>query len=137
MADTAWGALVPVDGDLIAVTFQNNASGPTLSGWIWMYADGLSMLGATQATVGWSLETTRLPNPTHAGGGPGVVSQATPYVLGVGDTLPRVDPGLTTSNGSQTNQGVNQWVVAATDNAATVLPIACQITYAPLYLEPR
>jgi hypothetical protein len=102
-----------------------------------MYADGLSILGAAQATVGWSLETTRLPNPAHAGGGPGVVSQATPYVLGVGDTMPRVDPNLTTSNGSQTNQGVNQWVVAATDNAATVLPIACQITYAPLYLEPR
>ncbi len=87
--------------------------------------------------AGWSLEATRLPNAAHAGGGPGTVDGATPALTSVGDAVPRVDPALSTVNGAQASQGVNQWAVVVTDNVATVLPVAVQITYAPLYLQPR
>ncbi len=135
--DDDWGMLLPVDGEVLSAVLQNNASGPTLAGWIWVYVDGLSLLSTAQAAAGWSLETTRLPNPAHAGGGPGTVGGATPALSSVGDAVPRVDPALSTVNGSQVSQGVNQWAVVVTDNVATVLPVAAQITYAPLYLQPR
>lgn len=131
--DADWGALLPVDAELLAATFQNNSTGVLLTGWIWTYFDGLGAPGANMASATWSLEATAVPNPTHAGGGPGIVNQATPALIATGDSVPQVDPTTSTT----TATGVNQWLVLVTDNSANVLPIAVVLTYAPLYLEPR
>jgi hypothetical protein len=131
--DVDWGALLPVDGDLLAATFDNNSTGVTLTGWIWSYFDGLSLVNAAQASVGWSLETGPWPNAAHAGGGAGVLAQATPSITSIGDAMPRIDPTVSTVNAS----GVNQWVMVATDAAADVLPLACVVSYAPLFLQLR
>jgi len=128
--DYDWGALVPVDGDVLAATWQPTYN-VTFSGWIWMYFDGLAVLNAGQTAVGWSLEPGPLPNPAHAGGG--VWASVAPGVTSVGDAVPRVDPQVNTASAN----GVNQWVVVVTDNAANVLPMICVVTYAPLYLQLR
>jgi hypothetical protein len=131
--DADWGALLPVDGDVLGATFQNNSTGVTLSGWIWLYFDGLATHATGSASATWSLETAAAPNPAHAGGGPGVTNQPTPALISSGDSVPQVDPAAGTSAAT----GVNQWVVVVTDNSASVLPVAVVLTYAPLYLEPR
>ncbi len=131
--DADWGALLPVDGDVLAATFQNNSTGITLSGWIWLYFDGLAAHATGSASATWSLETLAAPNPAHAGGGPGVTNQPTPALISSGDSVPQVDPAISTSAAT----GVNQWVVVVTDNNANILPVAVVLTYTPLYLEPR
>jgi hypothetical protein len=131
--DADWGALLPVDGDVVAATFQNNSTGVTLTGWIWTYFDGLALHGAGLSSATWSLETAAIPNSTHAGGGTGIVNQPTPALIAVGDATPHADPNVATSAVS----GVNQWTVIVTDNSANILPVAVVLSYAPLYLEPR
>ena len=128
-----WGALLPVDGEVLAATFQNNTGGGTLSGWIWAYFDGLALhsTGTTSAT--WSFEATAQPNATHAGGGPGIANRPAPALISVGDGAPQADPTISTTAAT----GVNQWVAIATDASTTPLPIALVLTYAPLYLMAR
>jgi hypothetical protein len=128
--DADWGALVPVDGDLLAAKFQPSST-TTLTGWIWLYFDGLSMQNAGQASVGFSVESGPLANAAHAGGG--AYATVAPGVTSVGDAVPRIDPQVATVNAA----GVNQWVVVAYDSSANVLPIACMVSYAPLYLQLR
>ncbi len=129
--DADWGMLLPVDADLIAATFTNNTSGVALADWIWAYFDALALHATGQTSAIWSLEATAQPNIAHAGGGPGGLSQYTPSLTSIGDTIPRVDPQLSTSTAS----GVNQWAILVTDTAASILPIACTLTYIPLYLK--
>jgi hypothetical protein len=131
--DVDWLALLPVDGDVLAATFLNTSASVALSGWIWQYFDGLALFGASNASVGWSLETAAAPNPAHAGGGPGTTTQTTPALLSVGDSVPQIDPVIGTSAAT----GVNQWTIIVTDNSANILPVAAVLTYAPLYLIAR
>ncbi len=131
--DADWGALLPVDGDVLAATFQNTTIGVTLTGWVWTYFDGLALHPAGLAGTGWSLEPFASPNPAHAGGGPGTNNQPTPALISAGDSVPQADPTI----GTSAAQGVNQWVVIAADNNANILPVAVVLTYAPLYLEVR
>jgi hypothetical protein len=131
--DADWGALLPVDGDVLAATFQNTTIGVTLTGWVWTYFDGLALHPAGLAGTGWSLEPFAAPNPAHAGGGPGTNNQPTPALISAGDSVPQADPTI----GTSAAQGVNQWVVIAADNNANLLPVAVVLTYAPLYLEVR
>ena len=131
--DADWGALLPVDGEVLAATFQNNSTGVTLTGWIWTYFDGLALQSTGLSSATWSLESSAIPNIAHAGGGTGVTNQPTPALISVGDTTPQVDPTI----GTTAAQGVNQWVLVVTDNNANLLPAIAVLTYAPLYLEPR
>ena len=127
--DIDWGALLPVDGDLIAVTFQNPTGSVTLNGWVWLYVDGLSLYQSGQSSVTWSLETMALPGTLHAGGGFGTVAQVVPSVNSSGTAATLIDPTLP--------NGVNQWVIVLTDGVGTVIPATCHVTYAPLYLSVR
>lgn len=45
-----------------------------------------------------------------------------------------LDPTLAGNNGSM---GVNQLVALITDQVGTVLPCYTEVSYAPLYLEPK
>ena len=131
--DADWGALLPVDGEVLAATFQNNTTGVTLAGWLWTYFDGLALQSTGLSSATWSLESSAIPNIAHAGGGTGVANQPTPALIAVGDSIPQADPTI----GTTTAQGVNQWVLVVTDNSANILPVVVVLTYAPLYLEPR
>lgn len=131
--DADWWALLPVDGECLAASWLNNTTGVTLSGWVWGYLDGLSHQATGQSTTTWSLEAAAAPNIAHAGGGPGALTQNAPAINPVGDSVPLVDPTLSTLGG----QGINQWVIIATDNQANPLAMACRVVYAPLWLMVR
>jgi hypothetical protein len=134
--DVDWMMLLPVDGELLALTLTNSVAGATIGGWIWLYADGFGeQQGVTALT--WSLETSRQPNAAHAGGAAGT-SNFAPTLNGVGDRVLRVDPGVSTvTPGGATNQGVNQFAGVLIDGNADLLPIVCQVSYSPLYLAVR
>lgn len=120
--DTDWGMLLPVDSDVVSARFANNTSGVALPGYIWQSFNGLD----ANPSVAWSLESGYLPNPGHAGGGFGLLSDLTPSLDSYGTPIPHVDPTI--------GGGVNQWAVALLDGAVNMVPVQVMIRYAPLYL---
>ncbi len=126
-----WLALLPVETELIALTFQNPASSSAVSGWVWLYVDGSQ---PTQKSVSWSIEVTAAPNMQLSGGGPGTMQQTSPSVIATADESLLLDPTITTPSGIS---GVNQYIAFISDSAANVLNVVCELGYAPRYLYPR
>lgn len=129
-------ALLPVDGEVFLAYIQNLASisNAISTEWIWLYWDGLT------PTTTYSAETVALANPAHGIANPqGTAQLSTPsgnielIVTANADTMPQVDPTTDTSLAT----GVNQYLAHMLDDVSTVLPIAVDIVYSPLYLYPR
>ncbi len=134
--DADMGALLPVDAEVLVASYLNETLGSTITGWVWCYFDGLAQMATGQTSATWSQETSGLPNPSHAAGAPGTLASGSPSLLSIGDSYAVVDPLLTTNTG-QVNSGVNQWVVVVSDSASDYLPVRCQLTYRPQYLQVR
>ncbi|HEX6819433.1 MAG TPA: hypothetical protein VF120_13735, partial [Ktedonobacterales bacterium] len=129
-----WEALIPVDGSLLVGVLNNAGNAPTTfaSKWLMAYFDGLLVNRASaQDGPAWllSTEAAAIPNPAHAGGGPGTQTTGTINVNSGADPYLTVDPTLA--------GGVNILVASVTDGAGDVLPIVGELVYAPLYLAPR
>lgn len=129
-----WEALVPVDGSLIVGVLNNPGNSPTTfaSKWLMAYFDGLLVNRASaQDSPAWLLssESSAIPNPSHAGGGPGTQSTGTLNVNSGADPYLTLDPTLAGD--------VNVLVATLTDGAGDVPPIVGELVYSPLYLQPR
>jgi len=125
---------LPVDGSLLLATLNNPANGPgaLTNAWLWVYADGLAVnSGVASAGASWSysVEAVPLADPAHSGGGPGT------QTTGAINVNPGADPYLTLD--PLAGDGACQIVAFCADSLGTVLPVACEITYEPLYLYPR
>jgi hypothetical protein len=136
--DASWQCLLPVDGALLlgVVNFPSNNSTATMTGYVWLYADGLLVnqgVAASGPAASYSLETVPLPNASHAAGGAGTLSTGTVNVNSGADPYLTLDPTLGSWNGA----GVNQAVGVVYDEQATVLPLLAEVVYSPLYLQPR
>lgn len=129
-----WEALVPVDGSLVVGILNNPGNSPTTFAgkWLMAYFDGL-LVNRASATDGpaWLLssETSAIPNPAHAGGGPGTQTTGTLNVNSGADPYLTLDPTLA--------GGANQLVAVMTDGAGDVLPFVGELVYSPLYVQPR
>jgi hypothetical protein len=127
--------LLPVDGELFQARIQNSAnnSNAVTTQWVYLYWDGVT------PTTTYSLEAAPLADAAHAIANPkGTVpivflNNVQLVVTSNADTVPQVDPTVDTS----LQMGVNQYLLHVTDDAATVMPVACDIVYSPLYLYPR
>jgi hypothetical protein len=135
IAQAGWQMLLPVDGSLLVGVVNNPSNAPfsVTSQWLWGYFDGLGVAYGSPAAWTYSLEATPLPNPAHAGGGPG--TQAT----GAININSGADPHLTLDPTQQLagNGGVNQLAAYIADGSGTVLPFHAELQYSPLYLWPR
>jgi hypothetical protein len=136
--DTSWAALLPVDGSLLLgqVNYPSNSLVGSLTSYVWVYADGLpvSQGSATSgSSTAYSLEASALPNAAHAAGGVGTVATGAVNVNSGADGYLTLDPTLGSWNGA----GVNQAVGVVADQAGSVLPLVCEVSYSPLYLDPR
>ncbi len=135
--DSDWGALLPIDGELVAASLVNYAADSAISGWIWVYVDGLAAEATGQTALTWSLESTPIPDIAHSGGAAGLAGFA-PALNNVGDRVLRLDPAIgTISLGASVTLGVNQIVAVALDAALDNLPVVAQVAYSPLYLVVR
>ena len=138
-ADVNWLALVPIDGSLLYGQLINPSnSGQTVTNqWLWVYADGLLVNRASAQdgpALAYSAEGLATPNVAHAAGGTGTSTSGVINVNGSADPYLTLDPALTLPGQSG---GINQIVALLTDSAGTVLPIAGDLLYSPLYLWPR
>ncbi|HEX8995403.1 MAG TPA: hypothetical protein VF812_05195 [Ktedonobacterales bacterium] len=142
-----WQALIPVDGALLVGVVNNPSNGvvTVTNSWLWVYHDGLL---ANRAGVGdtasatYSVESTALANPGHAGGGPGTTSSGPINVNSGADPYLTLDPSVSCAavSGSTTaagGSGVNQLAAVVADGVGAVLAFAAEIQYSPLYLYPR
>jgi hypothetical protein len=120
----------------------SNAPFVVTNQWLWVYQDGLlvnrAAVGDTAATT-YSLESSALPNPAHAGGGPGTSSTGVINVNSGADPQLTLDPTLSIASTATAagGVGVNQLAGYVADGAGAVLPLAVEIVYDPLYLYPR
>ncbi|HEX5571941.1 MAG TPA: hypothetical protein VFX31_11160, partial [Ktedonobacterales bacterium] len=114
--------------------------------WLWVYQDGLLLNRAAlgdAAAATYSLESAPLPNPGHAGGGPGTSATGAINVNSGADPALILDPTLSVAavaNATGTaagGSGVNQLAGYVADNAGAVLPLYAEVQYSPLYLYPR
>jgi hypothetical protein len=136
--DASWACLLPVDGSLLLgqVNYPSNSAVATMTGYVWVYADGLLVsqgVASSGSSTVYSLEAASLPNVAHAGGGVGTPTTGAVNVNSGADGYLTLDPTLGTWNGA----GVNQAVGVMADEQARVLPLVCEVSYSPLYLEPR
>ncbi len=136
---TNWQALLPIDGSLLVATINNpaNASGAVTNKWLWAYADGLLVNRAGAADgPSWlySLEAGPTPNPSHGAGGAGTQSSGAVNVNSGADPTLVLDPAQV---GANAIAGVNQMVAILSDQAGGVYPCFGEVSYSPLYLEPR
>jgi Concanavalin A-like lectin/glucanases superfamily len=136
---TNWQALLPVDGSLLVATVNNPTNGArTIAAqWLWTYADGLLV---NRAAVGdgpswtFSLEGKPQPNAAAGAGGAGTESSGSPNVNSGADPALIVDPSQVGANGIA---GVNQLVAIISDQVGGVYGGFAEVSYSPLYLEPR
>ena len=134
-----WQALLPIDGSLLVATINNpaNASGAVTSKWLWAYADGLLINRAGSGDgPSWlySLEAGPTPNPQAGAGGAGTQSSGAVNVNSGADPTLVLDPAQV---GANAIAGVNQLVAILSDQAGGVYPCFGEVSYSPLYLEPR
>jgi hypothetical protein len=80
------------------------------------------------------VEGSPQPNPAAAAGGAGTQNSGAINVNSGADPLLTLDPAQAGGNGSM---GVNQLVAVISDQAGAVLPCFAEVSYSPLYLEPR
>lgn len=133
-----WGALLPIDGSLLVGVLNNPSNGPVAlsTTFLWLYLDGLAVNrgGAADGPAWtWSQEPVALPNPGHAGGGPGTQTTGVVNINSGADPYLTLDPTLQINGGG----GVNQLLGYIADANAAVLPLAAELQYTPLYLYPR
>jgi hypothetical protein len=141
---TNWQALLPVDGSLLVATINNpgNSGIGVTNQWVYAYADGL-LLNRAGASDGpswaYSLESKPQPNPAGAAGGAGTQTSGAVNVNSGADPYLLLDPQQSGLGGASTQPGVNQIVaiIADASTTASVLPCFAEVSYAPLYLEPR
>ncbi|HEU5349152.1 MAG TPA: hypothetical protein VFU63_11125, partial [Ktedonobacterales bacterium] len=138
-AFTNWQALLPVDGSLLVATINNpaNSAGAISNLWLWTYADGLLVnRGGAADGPAWlySREANPIPNAAQGAGGAGTQGSGAINVNSGADPYLTLDPTLAGNNSAT---GVNQMVAILSDQIGTVLPCYTEISYAPLYLEPR
>jgi hypothetical protein len=142
-----WQLLLPIDGSLVMGLVNNPSNAPfaVTNQWLWVYQDGLltnrAAVGDAAATT-YSLEGSALPNPAHAGGGPGTSSTGVINVNSGADPQLTLDPTLSVAAIASPataagGVGVNQLAGYVADGAGAVLPLAVEIVYDPLYLYPR
>ncbi len=74
-----------------------------------------------------------MPNPAHAGGGPGTQTSGAININSGADPYLTLDPAQQLAG----NGGVNTLVGCVTDGSGTVLPLHLELQYTPLYLWPR
>jgi hypothetical protein len=136
---TNWQALLPIDGSLIVASVNNpsNSAGAVTNSWLWTYADGL-LLNRSGAQDGpawtYSVESKAQPNPAVGAGGSGTQSSGAINVNSGADPCLTVDPQQSGANGIT---GVNQLVAIVSDQAGGVYSCFGEVSYSPLYLEPR
>ena len=84
----------------------------------------------------YSIESGPAPNPAAGAGGPGTQATGAVNVNSGADPYLLLDPQQAGGGGQQ---GVNQVVaiIADASSSASVLPCFAEVSYAPLYLEPR
>jgi hypothetical protein len=134
-----WQALLPIDGSLLVATVNNpsNSAGAITTSWLWAYADGL-LLNRSGAQDGpawtYSVESKPQPNPAVGAGGSGTSSSGAVNVNSGADPALTIDPAQVGANGSV---GVNQLVAIVSDQAGGVYSCLGEVSYSPLYLEPR
>lgn len=136
---TNWQALLPVDGSLLVTTVNNpsNSAGAVTNSWLWAYADGLLLnRSGSQDGPAWtySVETKPTPNPAQGAGGAGTQGTGAINVNSGADPCLTLDPSQVGANGIA---GVNQLVAIVSDQAGGVYGCYGEISYSPLYLEPR
>jgi hypothetical protein len=136
---TNWQALLPVDGSLLVATVNNpsNSAGAVTNSWLWAYADGLLLnRSGSQDGPAWtySVETKPTPNPAQGAGGAGTQGTGAINVNSGADPALTLDPSQVGANGIA---GVNQLVAIVSDQAGGVYGCYGEISYSPLYLEPR
>lgn len=136
---TSWQVLLPVDGSLLVATVNNptNSFGTVTNQWVWTYADGLlqNRAGASDGPVWlYSLETSPQPNPAKGAAGAGTQSSGGINVNSGADPALLLDPALVGANSSA---GVNQLVALIADQTTAVQAGYAEVSYSPLYLEPR
>jgi hypothetical protein len=136
---TNWQALLPIDGSLIVASVNNpsNSAGAVTNSWLWSYSDGLLLnRSGAQDGASWtySVETKAQPNPAVGAGGSGTSSSGAVNVNSGADPCLTVDPAQIGANGSV---GVNQLVAIVSDQAGGVYSCFGEVSYSPLYLEPR
>jgi hypothetical protein len=135
-----WQALVPIDGSLLMAVINNPSNAPfaLTNQWLWAYFDGLGVPTNQPAAWTTSVESMPMPNPAHAGGGPGTTQSGAINVNSGGDPYLTLDPTLELSGSvGLGNGGVNELVAYVADQSAAVLPFFGEIAYSPLYLYPR
>jgi hypothetical protein len=134
-----WQALLPIDGSLLVATVNNpsNSAGAITNSWLWTYADGL-LLNRSAASDGpawtYSVETKPQPNPAVGAGGSGTSGSGAINVNSGADPCLTIDPSQIGANNSV---GVNQLVAIVSDQAGGVYSCFGEVSYSPLYLEPR
>jgi hypothetical protein len=134
-----WQALLPIDGSLLVATVNNpsNSAGAITNSWLWSYSDGL-LLNRSAASDGpawtYSVETKAQPNPAVGAGGSGTQSSGAINVNSGADPCLTIDPAQVGANNSV---GVNQLVAIVSDQAGGVYSCFGEVSYSPLYLEPR
>jgi hypothetical protein len=127
--------LLPVDGALVVGVLNNPSNAPfgVTGQWLWGYFDGLGVASGGLAGWTYSLEAAALPNPAHAGGGPGTQTTGAININSGADPYLTLDPTQQFAG----NGGVNQLAAYIADGAAGVLPFHAELQYSPLYLWPR
>jgi hypothetical protein len=129
-----WQLLLPIDGSLLVGVVNNAANAPftVTQQWLWLYVDGLLVnRAAVSDGPSWtySVETGPQANPGRGAGGAGTQSTGTINANYGADPYLTLDPAI--------SAGVNQLAGVIADQAGTVLPMACDLVYTPLYLEVR
>jgi hypothetical protein len=143
-AYTNWQALLPVDGSLLVAIVNNpgNSVGAVSNKWLWTYSDGLLLnRSAAGDGPGWtySVESNPAPNAGSGAGGAGTQGTGAINVNSGADPCLILDPTQNGLGGAASQPGVNQLVaiIADASTTASVLPCFAEVSYAPLYLEPR
>jgi hypothetical protein len=142
-----WGALLPVDGGVLAGTVINPTGGGVnqvvSNSWLWGASDPL--LVPPGGPCAWRYMEYRdtsgdpalaLPPWAFATGGAGAMSDIRMSINPAADPYLILDPSLSTTT-TQVNAGVNQGVGLVADQNGAIYSWALEVQYSPLYLYPR
>lgn len=145
-----WHALIPIDGDVLVgqVSAPAGLLGALSAQYLWLYVDGLGVArgGAAGTTLsvsgvggaGAQAAPSRGLNAQGLQSGTSIDPSTLWYTATLGaDPYLTLDPTVTVPSGPGAGQAVNQLVAQISDASGTVLPVALQLRYSPLYLYPR
>jgi hypothetical protein len=140
-ADAGWLALLPIDGSLLygQLIDPGNGSQTVTNQWLWTYDDSLLVNRASAQdgpALAYSVESLATPNAAHAAASTGTLTTGVLNVNGSADPYLLLDPS-TTISGQAPAGGINQLAAIIADASATILPLAADLLYSPLYLLPR